>query len=172
MARKNMASNKTKTTEHHRQEKASPSGRPWPRVGIDFCLGVMTMAALFVATPLGSWCVSPPKPGMVISVADNKAAQPPSPDEQIRLAQKRAARKRAIEKAAEKKAESKKDPMAELRRIEAINARNRRMMEQRGATRGYPTPLPTVPQPTVHQPHRPNNVHQPTVPSTGGHVRP
>jgi hypothetical protein len=50
-----------------------------------------------------------------------------------------------------------RDPMEELRRIEAINAHNRRLMEERMR---QPTPLspygPRVPQPSVPNPYQPS----------------
>ena len=55
-----------------------------------------------------------------------------------------------------------RDPMEELRRIEAINAYNRRLMEQHMRPPTPPSPYgPQVPQPGVPNPHQP---YQPPVP--------
>jgi len=166
MARKNLKSNKARITEDRREDKAVRATKPGRIAGIvAFCLGAITMAVAFVLTPLGAWCVTHYEPA-VISVtkcdhkpqtaAKNKRSQPPDSEELARLS--RARRSRKVEK--------RKDPMAELRRIEEINARNRRMMEQRTALPGHPSPRPTVPRP--HHPATP----RPSTPSPTGYVRP
>ena len=170
MARKSLKSNKTQTTEDRREDKAVRTTKPWRPAGIAFCLGAIVMAAAFVLTPLGAWCVTHYEPA-VISVtkcdhkpqthAKDKGSRPPDPEQLARLAQASAARNRRG-----KEAKNKKDPMAELRRIEAINARNRRMMEQRTALPGHPSLRPTMPQP--HHPATP----RPSTPSPTGYVRP
>jgi hypothetical protein len=153
MASKNLKSNRTRITEDRREDKTTRAAKPWRRVSIEFCLGVAAMAVAFVLTPLGSWCVTRYEP-TVISVtkcdhkpqpaAMNRASQRPDPEELARLAQARVA-----QGGRSRKSQKPKDPLAELRRIEAINAQNRRMMTHRTAAPGHahPHPQPTVPQP-------------------------
>ena len=136
MASKSLKSNKARITEERREDKAAQATKPW-RIGVAFCLGALVMAVAFVLTPLGAWCVTHYEPTAIsVTKCDHR------PEELARLAQARAA-----QNSRSRKAEKRKDPLAELRRIEAINAQNRRMMEQRTAPRGYRRPQPTAPQP-------------------------
>jgi hypothetical protein len=153
MASNSLKSNKTRITEARREDKTTRAAKPWRRVSIEFCLGVAAMAVAFVLTPLGSWCVTRYEP-TVISVtkcdhkrpaaAMNRASQRPDPEELARLAQARGA-----QGGVSRKSEKPKDPLAELRRIEAINAQNRRMMIHRTAAPGHAHSHPQLiaPQP-------------------------
>lgn len=180
MASKNVKSSNARITEERREGRAAQAKKPWRKVSIEFFLGAMVMAAAFILTPLGPWCVTHYEP-MVISVAKcdhkpqaaakNKGSQQPDPDAMLKLAQARAAQG---QDGRNRKTEKAKDPLAELRRIEEINARNRRMMTQRTVRRGYASPQPTVPQPyspAIPQPHQPA-IPRPAVPAHTGYVRP
>lgn len=167
MARKSLKSSKARTTEQRHEDKAARTTKPWRITGSAFCLGAIVMAVAFVLTPLGAWCVTHYEP-MVISVTKcdhkpqgagrNKGSCPPDPEELARLAQRRAAQNRRG-----KKAEKKKDPLAELRRIEAINARNRALLNRHAVHRPGSTASHVHPhQPTTHQPP---GVPKPVIPA-------
>ena len=109
-----------------------------------FCLGVLATAAVLVLTPVGQ--------GLVAPLRESEAASADSSSPQ------------KTAKQATKKAEAPApqiDPMAELRRVQAINARNRRLTN--------PGPrIPRIPGPNLPQP----NVPQPPVPPRPGEPAP
>ncbi len=123
--------------------------------GLGVVIGGCVMALAFLATPLGDYCRKPIQ--ITITKMDGQNAAP-------KLAQKEPPQRDAGKQG---KAESGKptmpDPMAELRRIEAMNAQNRRLMglePQRSGLPGQPA-IPHMPRPT--EPAIPN-VPQPFAP--------
>ena len=162
MARKSLKSNKARITKEPCEVKAAQAKKPLRATGIAFCLGALFMAGAFVLTPLGDWCFTHYEPtAITVTKCDhkpqgagrNRGSRPPDPETLARLAQGRGARD---SRSKSKKAEKRKDPMAELRRIEAINAQNRRLMEQRTALPGHRRPQPTAPQPHYSANPRPS----------------
>ena len=176
MARKSLKSNKARIAKQRRGIKVAQARKPWRIAGAAFCLGAIVAAGALVLTPLGAWCVTGENAGTASTVkcshetqavAGNKGSQPPGPEELARLVQAGAARNRRGEET-----ESKKDPMAELRRIEAINARNRALLNPHtvrppGSTGSHVHP---------HQPATPQSsgVPKPVIPThnpTAAHGR-
>ena len=176
MASKSVKSNKARIAKQRRETKAARAGTSWRIVGVAFCLGVIVTAGAFVLTPLGVWCVTDDNPSVASATknggkpqadADNEGARQPDPDELLRLAQAHAARDKMS-----RKTEKAKDPLAELRRIEEINARNRRIMTQRTTPGGHlhPHPSPSQPTgPTARQPQQPS-IPGSVSPSHTGHT--
>ena len=112
-----------------------------------FCLGVLATAAVLVLTPVGQ--------GLVAPLRESEAATADSSNPQ------------GTAKRPAKKAEAPSpqiDPMAELRRVQEINARNRRLTNPGPRVPQIPgpnLPHPNVPQPPVPQPPAPPTPRQP-----------
>jgi len=176
MARKSLKSNKARIAKQRREIKVAQARKPWRVAGVAFCLGAIVTAGAFVLTPLGAWCVTSDNTASASATKGNdkpqmgakkKARRRPDPEELARLARASAARNRR-----DKKTEKKKDPLAELRRIEAINASNRALLNRHTAHRPGSTGSHVHPhQPTTHQPpgapkpviptHNPTAAHLP-----------
>lgn len=154
MAGKSLKSNKARIAKQRRQGKAARARKPWRIAGIAFCLGAIVTAGAMAFTPLGRLCIAGDNAAAASATKDDNKPQrgarpqPPDPEQLARIAQGRAARNRGG-----KDTENKKDPLAELRRIEAINARNRSLLNRHTAHRPGPMGSHDHPrQPTTHQP--------------------
>ena len=105
---------------------------------------MLATAAVLILTPVGQGLVAP------LRESEAASADPSNPQEKARQPAKKA------------EAPSPQiDPVAELRRVQEINARNRRLTN--------PSPrIPQIPGPNLPQP----NVPQPPVPPTPGEPAP
>jgi hypothetical protein len=183
MMSKSLKSHTAPVVGERRKDQAPRGIKSWLRVGIEFVMGALVMFLVFILTPLGALCVPRDASSVIVmareklqppALAKSDGARSPDPDELLRRAQAQAAKGRQS-----KKPEKVKDPLAELRRIEEINARNRSMMARRTGLPGqshshsHPHPQPGVrrPQPAVPQPYQPVSP-RPVAPVYPGHGRP
>ena len=115
------------------------SWRKLNHLAMAFLLGVVVTAAAFICTPLGRNYLFSPRTSKPIATQQPSPQPRPSARQHQRTA----------------KANS-PDPQKELERIQAINARNRRLMERRMQPPQMPQPdqppMPELPEPMGPQP--------------------